>query len=87
MQWQIWLNLSRKSTLSSDEIIVSKCSEEVNHINEACKLTCHEFSAKYEVEIDKEDIFIEEDKLIIKKEMKNKEIMRWKQENEQKSMT
>ena len=39
------------------------------------RTTCHEFRPKEEVENDKEDIVIEKEELIKKKDMENKEIM------------
>ena len=43
---------------------------------EACKSTCHEWTSKDEVENYKEDIVVEKEELIMKKEMENKEILR-----------
>ena len=49
-----------------------------NHMYEACKSTCHEWTSKDEVENYKEDIVVEKEELIMKKEMENKEILRKK---------
>ena len=43
---------------------------------EACESTCHECTSKEEVENDKEDIVIEKEELIKKKDMENKELMK-----------
>ena len=53
---------------------------------EACKSTCHELTSKDEVEKYKEDIVVEKEELIIKKEMENKEILREKHENKQSTL-
>ena len=50
-----------------------------NLIYEACESTCHECSAKDEVENGKEDSFVQKADLIMKKDMGNKEIMREKE--------
>ena len=42
---------------------------------EACRLTCHEWTSKDKVENYKEDIIVEVEELIMKKEMKNKKIL------------
>ena len=39
-----------------------------NHMYEACKSTCHEWTSKDEVQNHKEDIAVEKDKLIMKKD-------------------
>ena len=46
------------------------------HMYEVCESTCHKWSSKNEVENDKEDIVVEEEELIMKKEMENREILR-----------
>ena len=46
------------------------------YMYEACKSTCHECLSKDEVERYKEDIVVEKEEKIIKKDMENKEIMR-----------
>ena len=43
---------------------------------QACESTCHECTSKEEVENYKEDIVIEKEEVIKKKDMENKEIMR-----------
>ena len=50
-----------------------------NLIYEACESTCHECSAKDEVENGKEDSVAQKADLIMKKYMENKEIMREKE--------
>ena len=50
-----------------------------NLIYEACESTCHECSAKDEVENGKEDSFVQKADLIMKKDMGRKEIMREKE--------
>ena len=50
-----------------------------NLIYEACESTCHECSAKDEVENGKEDSVVQKADLIMKKDMGNKEIMREKE--------
>ena len=50
-----------------------------NLIYEACESTCHECSAKDEVENGKEDSFVQKADLIMKKDMGSKEIMREKE--------
>ena len=50
-----------------------------NLIYEACESTCHECSAKDEVENVKEDSVVEKADLIIKMDMGKKEIMREKE--------
>ena len=45
---------------------------------QACESTCHECTSKYEVEIYEEDMVVEKEESIKKKDMKNKEIMREK---------
>ena len=45
---------------------------------QACELTCHECASKFEVINDKEDNVVENEELIMKKDMKNMEIMREK---------
>ena len=52
---------------------------------QACESTCHEYTWTDEVEHYRKDIVVEKEELIIKKDMKNKEIMRErKHENKQK---
>ena len=58
---------------------VQKYKKVDNHIYEASESTCHECSAKYEVENGKEDSVVQKADLIIKKYMGNKEIMREKE--------
>ena len=53
---------------------------------QACQSTCHEYTPTDEVESYKEDIVVEKEELIMKKDMKNKEIIRKKHENKQKSI-
>ena len=49
-----------------------KRKEVDNHMYEACKLTCYEWTSKDKVENYKEDIDVEKEELIMKKEMKDK---------------
>ena len=49
-----------------------------SHMYEACELTCNECTSKAEVEKYKEDIVVEKEEFIVKKDIENKEIMREK---------
>ena len=53
-----------------------------NPINDVCESTCHECSAKDEVEHYKEDSVIQKADLIIKMDMEHKEITREKRKPE-----
>ena len=55
-------------------------NEVVNHIYEVCESTCHECSAKDEVENEEEEKnnIVEKADLILKKDMEHKEITREK---------
>ena len=67
-------------------IKASIIKEMMNRVDalQACESTCHECTLKDEVGHYKKDIVVEKEKLIIKKYMKNKEIMREKKhENKQ----
>ena len=50
-----------------------------NHIYEVCESTCHECSARDEVENDKKYIIVETADLILKKDMEHKEITKEKE--------
>ena len=50
-----------------------------DHIYEACESTCHKCSAKDKVEHYKEDSFVEDADLFMKKDMENKKIIREKE--------
>ena len=52
-----------------------------NLIYEACESTCHECSAKDEVENGKEDSVVQKADQIMKKDMGNQKIMREKKKN------
>ena len=58
----------------------SKIKEIMNEVDalQACELNCLECTSKGEVENYKEDIVVEKEELIIKKDIKNKEILREK---------
>ena len=56
-----------------------------NHIYEGCKSTCHEWTSKDELKNYKEDIVVEKEELIMKKEMENKEILREKKHKNRQS--
>ena len=58
-----------------------------NYMYEACKLTCHEWTSKDKVEHYKEDIVVEKEELIMKKEMENKEILREEKKHKNKQST
>ena len=47
-----------------------------NHMYEACKSTCHEWTSKEGIDYDKEDIVVEKEEWIINKEMENKGTLR-----------
>ena len=52
---------------------------------EAYESTCHECTSTYEVENDKEDIVVEKEELIMKKEKENREIRREKNTHKKQS--
>ena len=47
-----------------------------NHMYEACKSSCHEWTSKDEVENNKEDIVVEKKGKILKRKIENKEILK-----------
>ena len=51
------------------------------HRYEGSKSTCHEWTSRDKVENYKEDIIVEKEELIRKKEMENKEILREEEKN------
>ena len=58
---------------------MANCSEMEkveNYTYEACKSTCHECTSIDKVENHKEDIVVEKEEFIIKKDKENKEILR-----------
>ena len=48
--------------------------EEDNHMYEACQSPCHECTSRDEVENYKEDIVVEKEELIIKKDLKKRKL-------------
>ena len=58
-----------------------------NPIYEAWESTCHECTSKDEVGNLKEDIVVEKEELIMKKEMENKEIWRRRKNTKNKQST
>ena len=54
-------------------------NEKDNLIYEVCESTCHEYSAKYEVENDKRYGIVEKADLIPEKDMEHKEIKKEKE--------
>ena len=68
---ELWWNFCAKIFRNRNEV--------GNLIYEACESTCHECSAKDEVENGKEDSFVQKAYIIIKKDMGSKEIMRNKE--------
>ena len=57
---------------------MATCSERerIYHLYEACELTCHECTPKDYVETYKNNIVVEKEELIKKKDIENKEMMR-----------
>ena len=65
---QLWCNYCGKMFKNRKEVD--------NHMYEACGSTCHECTSKDQVENDKEDIVVENEELVIKKDVENRETIR-----------